>query len=217
MVDLDVDVPREGDRLALDLDGHLRWSGSASVDELVTPNGLTDAMRLPVGMVTGPLLPNEPLSLLEYAAVFGTAQGTYPPNEPDPTGFGFPGTNRNRLTFSVPADRYVAMEFRVPTDAAWEGTAGYHMMIPGATFASATIAPCPGQFTDDALWPVAQGCTVFGEDSLRWTVGGSEGCALRPGATYYLNVINAAVDTPSVSTCTSGTCQFKLLAQFMDP
>lgn len=202
-------------------DAGAAYAPCTSVDELAVPNGLTPASRQTTGRILGPLLPaGGPIyPLLEYTTPFGEAAQTYPPGEPDPTGFGFPGTNMNRLTFYVTRDRHVSLAFRVPTDPVWAGAGGSFFLIPNGAFVSAAIAPCPGQFADDPAHPMPAGCRAFGEASLPWRVGEvpGAGCGLLPGRTYYLNVINAPLDDPTASSCPSGECTFRIIESHIAP
>lgn len=187
-----------------------------SVSQLANPNGLTDAMRQTSGVVTGPLLPPGSFSLLEYVTLFGTSANTYPPEEPDPTGFGYPGTDQNRLTFTLERDKYVSLQFRAPTADAWYLRTGSLGLIPAGAFVSAAIARCPGQFADDPAWPMPPGCSAFGESAIPWNIGGP-GCTLEPGVTYYVNVINASLAEPTMTACVTDTCKFKLMNKHIDP
>jgi hypothetical protein len=185
-----------------------------SVTELATPNGLTDAMRQTVGTVTGGSLPGSNIDFLNYTTVFGVSSNTFPAGSSDNVGFGFPGTNKGTLTSSLTRNNYISFKFRAPSDPSWNLRNGFFHATPVTAFTYVAIAPCPGQFADDANYPLGgNGCAGSAQGSdITWeiTTGTTSRCKLLPGQTYYLNLINANPGSLSNSTCTGGSCQFQI-------
>ncbi|HOX71964.1 MAG: hypothetical protein WAS23_11975 [Dokdonella sp.] len=186
-----------------------------SVSQLGAPNGLTPAMRQATGPVTGGTLPGTSVDFLNYVSVFGVSSGTFPAGSGDTAGYGFPGTNKSTLSSKLDRGKYISMQFRVPSDAAWNGRLGFFHMTPGSsTYLQLAIAPCPGQFAADSLYPLpGAGCSVGAKSSdIPWmiTTGSTASCKLEPGKTYYLNFINAfpgSLDTP---LCAGAQCSFQM-------
>ena len=186
-----------------------------SVSQLATPNGLTPALRQATGPITGGTLPGTSVDFLNYVSVFGVSPGTFPAGSGDTVGYGFPGTNKSTLSSKLDRGKYISLQFRVPSDAGWNGRNGYFHMTPGSsTYLQAAIAPCPGQFAQDSLYPLpGNGCSVGAKSSdITWliTTGSTASCKLEPGKTYYLNLINAfpaSLDTP---LCAGAQCSFQM-------
>jgi hypothetical protein len=182
----------------------------SSVTELATPNGLTEAGRQTTGTVTGGLYPGT-RDFLNYTSVFGFSTGTVAAGDPDNQGFGFPGDNRTSVTLTVQKNKYIAMQFRAPSAPAWNGVFGGFLAQPVAAFSLFAIAPCPGQFANDANYPmnnnVCRGIAKSANLNFKITSGTGSQCLLVPGNTYYLNVIQAGgfnnLTTPS---CSSSSC-----------
>lgn len=184
-----------------------------SVTQLSNPKGLTDGMRQLAGTVTGGTIPGTGIPFLNYVSVFGVIANTYPPGSGDTAGFGFPGTNTGTLTTFITAGQYVSLQFRAPTNSIWPGRAGADSFVvnPQNQAFSAAIAPCPGQFDTDPLFPMNAACkgeSVFTD--INWLITNSTtttACKLEPGKTYYFNMIHAPVGTPSQTSCTSTSCK----------
>ncbi|WP_139224885.1 hypothetical protein [Dokdonella immobilis] len=185
-----------------------------SVAELATPNGLTDAMRQSSGTVTGGTTPGTNIDFLNYTSVFGVRPNVYPPGTIDTAGYGFPGTNPTNVQFGLKRNFYISWKFRTPTASSYSEQGGAFQFIPGPAFTLASIAPCPGQFSTDANYPMVGFCQISGKGSdLPWkiTTGTTTACKLEPGKTYYLNVIQATgVGTLTTPTCPSTLCSPKV-------
>ena len=185
-----------------------------SVTELATPNGLTDAMRQTSGTVTGGTMPGTNIDFLNYTSVFGVRPNVYPPGTIDTAGYGFPGTNPTNVQFGLKRNFYISWKFRTPTASSYNEQGGAFQFIPGPAFTLASIAPCPGQFSTDANYPMVGFCQISGKGSdLPWkiTTGTTTACKLEPGKTYYLNVIQATgVGTLTTPTCPSTLCSPKV-------
>lgn len=187
-----------------------------SVSELANPNGLTPAMRQTVGTVTGGSMPGTNISWLEYTSIFGVSANTFPPGDPDPTGYGFPGVNRTNVTFGLNRGKYMSLKFRAPSNPIWNNITGAFQTIPGGSFTLVAIGSCPGQFATDPNFPAMNSsCRVAGKSQdLPFKITAAvenAACKLEPGKFYYLNMIQAAgfsnLTTPS---CASTTCTPKI-------
>lgn len=186
-----------------------------SVSQLSDPKGLTDAMRQPSGNVTGGTFPGTNIPFLEYISVFGSSSDTYPPGSNDTAGYGFPGTNTGTISTFITRDKYVSLQFRAPTNTLWNGRTGYYSFVvnPQNLGFSAAIAPCPGQFDSDPLYPIQFACkgeALFQDINWVITNGNTNGCKLEPGKTYYLNMIHAPRATPDQSSCPGSSCKIEL-------
>jgi hypothetical protein len=186
----------------------------ASVTSLATPNGLTDADRQLTGTVTGGTMPGSSIDFTNYTSVFGVSPNTYPVGSNDTVGFGFPGTNRTNVQIGLQRGKYVSWRFRAPTSINWDNVQGSFQIIPGAAFTLAAIAPCPGQFSTDANYPINASCSVSGKSSdLVWKItnGAFAGCKLVPGTTYHFSIIQAASTSQlTTPTCASSLCSPKI-------
>jgi hypothetical protein len=192
-----------------------------SVSELADPKGLTPAMRLTGGQIAGGVMPGNGISFLEYTSVFGVSADTYPPGSADTVGFGFPGINTTTLTSWIPAGKYIAWKFRAPSNPQWSGRTGTYSTVvnPQNMAFSVAIARCPGQFDDDALYPLPNTCkgeALYLDLNWKITSGPTPACKLEPGETYYLNVIHAAPDNPSQTACQSSSCSFQIRSAHAD-
>ena len=186
-----------------------------SVNELSDPKGLTDGMRQTVGNITGGTLPGNNIPFLNYVSVFGISSNTYPNGSGDTAGYGFPGTNTGTISTYITRDRYVSLQFRAPSNPIWLGRTGYYSFVvnPQNLGFSAAVAPCPGQFDSDPLFPIPFSCT--GEalyQDINWVVtsGSTVGCKLEPGKTYYFNMIHAPRGTPNQSSCPGSSCKIEM-------
>jgi len=185
-----------------------------SVTQLSDPKGLTDAMRQTSGIVTGGLYAGN-ISFMNYVTMFGVSSNTFPAGSGDTAGYGFPGDNTSTIATNISRDKYVSLQFRAPSNALWDQRAGYYSFAvnPQNTPFSAAIAPCPGQFDSDPLFPISAACkgeALFSDINWKITSGTTPSCKLEPGKTYYLNVIHAPRGTPSQSGCASSTCKVEL-------
>jgi hypothetical protein len=130
-----------------------------SVTQLSDPKGLTDAMRQTSGIVTGGLYAGN-ISFMNYVTMFGVSSNTFPAGSGDTAGYGFPGDNTSTIATNISRDKYVSLQFRAPSNALWDQRAGYYSFAvnPQNTPFSAAIAPCPGQFDSDPLFPISAAC-----------------------------------------------------------
>ncbi len=186
-----------------------------SVSELSDPKGMTDAMRQTVGNVSGGILPGSNIPFLEYTSVFGVSANTYPAGAGDTLGYGFPGINKSTITTSITKGKYISWKFRAPSNSVWIGRVGsYFWQSQVNVSLSVAIAPCPGQFDNDPLYPLT-GLTCKGESLVdnQWitTSGSSVACKLEPGKTYYLNVIHAERGNPTNSYCPNSSCTVQII------
>ncbi|MBL0164631.1 MAG: hypothetical protein IPP82_13560 [Xanthomonadales bacterium] len=184
-----------------------------SVSELADPKGLTPAMRQSSVTVTNGTLPGTYVDPA-YTSIFGFSSNTFPAGSGDTVGYGFPGTNKSTLSSKIDRDKYISLQFRAPLDATWNQRTGYfHMTSQQNIGLNVAIAPCPGQFDNDANFPLP-GSTCVGEgefQDITWKVAGTGlSCNLVPGKTYYLNLIHAPRANPSQSNCTSSGCTFQI-------
>lgn len=186
----------------------------SSVTQLATSNGLTEADRQLTGTVTGGTMPGSSIDFTNYTSVFGVSANTYPAGSNDTVDFGFPGTNRTNVQIGLQRGKYVSWKFRTPTNAIWDGVLGSFQIIPGAAFTLAAIAPCPGQFSTDANYPINASCSVSGKSSdLVWKITSATfaGCRLEPGKYYHFSIIQAASTSQlTTPTCASSLCSPKI-------
>jgi hypothetical protein len=193
----------------------------SSVSELATPNGLTDAGRMTAGTVTNGLYPGT-RDFLNYTSVFGTLAGVVDPGDPDNQGFGFPGDNRTSSTLTISRNKYVSMKFRAPSAGAWNLKTGAILGQPAPAYTLMALAPCPGQFSNDANYPMAgtcQGVAKSANMSFQITSGSSGNkCKLIPGNTYYFNLIQAGgVNNLTNPSCSGSSCGVIITIQANDP
>ncbi len=186
-----------------------------SVSELSDPKGLTDGMRQTSGNIVGGTLPGTNISFLNYVSVFGVSSNTYPSGSGDTAGFGFPGPNTSTISTFITRDRYVSMQFRAPSNPVWLGRTGYYSFVvnPQNLGFSAAVAPCPGQFESDPLFPIPTSCkgeALFQDINWVITSGSTVGCKLEPGKTYYFNMIHAPAGSPSQASCPSSSCKIEM-------
>lgn len=184
-----------------------------SVSELANPKGLTPAMRQSSVTVTLGTLPGTYVDPA-YTTIFGISPNTFPAGGGDTAGYGFPGTNKSTLSSRIDRDKYISLQFRAPLDSTWNQRTGYfHPTSQAGIDLNAAIAPCPGQFDDDANFPLS-GSTCVGTgdgQDITWKVSGTGfACNLVPGKTYYLNLIHAPRNNPGQSTCTGSSCSFQI-------
>lgn len=183
-----------------------------SVSELADPKGLTDGMRQLTGNITGGTMPGTGISFLDYVSVFGVSPNTYSTGSGDTAGYGFPGTNTSTLTTFISTNKYVSLQFRAPSNPIWLGRSGSYSYVvnPQNLPFSAAIAPCPGQFDSDPLFPIGFSCkgeALFQDTTWAITSGSTASCKLEPGKTYYFNMIVAPRGTPSQSGCAGSSCK----------
>lgn len=184
-----------------------------SVSELAVPNGLTPAMRQSSVTVTNGTLPGTYVDPA-YTTIFGSSANTYPTGSGDIAGFGFPGTNKTTLSSRIDTGKYIALQFRAPSNTLWNQRNGYfHMTSQQNVGLSVAIAPCPGQFDADPNFPLP-GSTCLGEaefQDITWKVAGTGfECNLIPGKTYYLNLIHAPRGNLGQSNCGGASCTFQI-------
>ena len=185
-----------------------------SVTQLADPKGMTDEMRVAVGNVTGGQFPGSGRSFLEYTSLFGFSPNTYPIGAGDTLGYGFPGTNTGTLVTSIPKNKYISLQFRAPSNTIWEARQGsFSFQSQSGVALSAAFAPCPGQFDNDANFPLmGYTCTGTSLSNAIWrtTAYPTQGCKLEPGKTYYLNIIQADRSNPTQSYCGGSSCSVRI-------
>jgi hypothetical protein len=181
-----------------------------SVSQMADSRGLTPAMRqtiAPVKITPSGSYVSRDVSL--YTSIFGISLDVATPGASDPTSYGFPGTNKTVNYFMVNRNSYISMRFRVPSNGTWLGRNGSFLLPATALPMAFVVAPCPGQFSSDATWPLSSnGCVASTENPLNWeiTTGSTSKCKLVPGANYYLNIITAPASNPANSICNSSVC-----------
>lgn len=138
----------------------------------------------------------------DYVAVW-TYPGTTVP---------WPGSYGLSTRPSASANMYFSEKFVVPTDGSVTGHPSWTTTGSGQNGnASFTISTCPGDFGQTGT-VLTTGCKVnMGSGTLFSTVSATQigsYCSLKPGSSYYLNILpmaNLPVSNTSTSTC-SGTC-----------
>ena len=135
----------------------------------------------------------------------------------------WPGISGVVPMIPLPVNRYLALQFTVPSNASATllgtflvGDTGYSAPL------SMTISTACGDFRDPAAGStVVAGCrknAIAAHGGFSWHISG-QGCVLQPGRTYYLNIINADVSGAlPVSTanglCINKVCSDPILNQF---
>ncbi len=182
------------------------------LSQLADSHGLTDAMRQTVGSwYNPPGAPTQGVDFSRFTQTYGVHPTTFPPGDADNQGFGYPGLMWGLHHYwRVSPGKFVAMEFRAPTHSAWAGTMGGWNLgpVPDSSFYTVSIARCPGQFSDDPVYPLPAACAETGSvgSVIIWDIGRNEGgCSLEPGQTYYLNAISAVLPDLATTTCTRET------------
>lgn len=187
----------------------------SSLGELATPNGLSDTNRQLTGNIMGGTMPGTGKDFHEYTNIFGFRSGVVAAGDPDNQGFGFPGNNTTSVTFSnVLKNKFIALKFRAPSAPGFAGSAGSYLGQPVAAFTLFSLAPCPGQFSSDANFPMAGNCQGIAKSAnlnyvfAQLTAPGFQ-CKLVPGKTYYFNIIQAnGFNDLTSPSCAGGSCGF---------
>jgi len=129
------------------------------------------------------------------------------------TSVAWPGLQGTNVKVSVPKNQFLAEAFTVPTDGSVRSAAWSPIGSGNGTGASYAVSICPGDFgqSGTALTPY---CTspITSQSAMSIAVSSTQllgTCSLKPGTTYYLNILSMA-DLPqnnsSVSSCSTGTC-----------
>jgi hypothetical protein len=131
----------------------------------------------------------------------------YPANEVP-----WPGNSGTITRVPIPKNRYLAEQFVVPTDGSVTDQIQWVFANSGANSNfSLSVSICPGDFGQTGTQTTSASCIrsqAQSSSGLYANVGGSSGCVLTAGETYYLNVLpqgNPPDDDVSVSSCTSQT------------
>lgn len=181
-------------------------TGSSSSCAGVAPSGLTRqtiGTRTTVSPVT-----SSSVDLQHYENVFG-----YDPTMPTAPLADWPGRN---VVYGIRIQRnqYVALQFTVPSDAGTSRSGNFYRQQTNTEAPSSwTISTCPGDFRTSAL---AAGCYVnlSSKGGFFWATGAVPGyCQLQPGQTYYLNIVNAALATPTTTRCNTNSCNVEVTNQ----
>jgi hypothetical protein len=107
----------------------------------------------------------------------------------------WPGNSGTTTQVTVGKNYYLAEEFVVPTDGSVTGNVKWLISGSGANSNTAfSVGICAGDFGQTGT-QLAPGCSTRKANSSSGqnvNVGGSSGCALTPGGTYYLNLLPQA-------------------------
>ncbi len=173
----------------------------------VVPAGITRqtlGTRTTVSPVT-----SSSVDLQHFENVFG-----FDPTTPSNPLVMWPGAPSVVYGIRIMRNQYVALQFTVPSDAGTGRSGDYYRQQTNTDAPSSwTISTCPGDFRTSSL-PAGCYTNLTAKGGFFWATGPVPGyCALTPGQTYYLNIINAALSTPTTSRCTGNSCNVEVTNQ----
>jgi len=132
----------------------------------------------------------------------------------------FPWGGNRAVSMMVNASQYVALPFTVPSNlgTSMAGRFGFFDTnyigappFPGGNGVSYSVSQCPGDFSS----ALPAGCKAqwSGQDGGYITIVAPEIadptnalCKLQRGKTYYLNIIDAGLDSPTTNKCSGSAC-----------
>ena len=127
----------------------------------------------------------------------------------------WPGLQGTNVKVSVPKNQFLSEAFVVPSDNSVRAASWSPIGSGNGTGASYAISTCPGDFgqTGTAITNLAA-CTspITSQSSISVAVSSTPllgTCTVKPGTTYYLNILSMAdlpTNNSSVSSCAAGTC-----------